>query len=171
MEDSSSDKISSSLARARWGLLKEHSIGVWVRILRVYTVISNEIRKKVGRKGLTLPQLYALTTLGLHGEMLLGKLGKELMVTKGNITTIVDHLERSGFVIREPDKNDRRKIWVRLTSKGEQFFEEVLSAYEEEFVPLMRCLSQDELKQLSLLLKKITEGIPVYGKIRSDNES
>jgi len=160
MQDISSIKTSSSsLPPSRRGLLKELSIGVWVRILRVYTVISTEIRKKVGKKGLTLPQLYVLTTIGLQGDMPLGKLGKELLVTKGNITTIVDHLERDEFVIRDQDKEDRRKMWVRLTPKGEQLFEEILSAYEKEFVPLMRCLSQEELKQLSLLLKKMTEGL------------
>ena len=158
--------LTSSLSHSRRGLLKELSIGVWVRILRVYTVISTEIRKKVGKKGLTLPQLYVLTTIGLQGDMLLGKLGKELLVTKGNITTIVDHLERDDFVIRDQDKKDRRKVWVRLTLKGEQLFEEILSAYEEEFVPLMRCLSHEELKQLSLLLKKMAEGLS-HGKAAS----
>ena len=158
--------LTSSLSHSRRGLLKELSIGVWVRILRVYTVISTEIRKKVGKKGLTLPQLYVLTTIGLQGDMLLGKLGKELLVTKGNITTIVDHLERDDFVIRDQDKKDRRKVWVRLTPKGEQLFEEILSAYEEEFVPLMRCLSHEELKQLSLLLKKMAEGLS-HGKAAS----
>jgi len=106
-----------------------------------------------------LPQLYVLTTIGLQGAMPLGKLGKELLVTKGNITTIVDHLERDGFVVRVRDKKDRRKMWVQLTHQGELLFKEVLAAYEEEFVPLMRCLSQEELKQLSLLLKKMSEGI------------
>ena len=160
MQDSTSIKtLKPFSSRSRRGLLKELSIGVWVRILRVYTVISTEIRKKVGKKGLTLPQLYVLTTIGLQGDMPLGKLGKELLVTKGNITTIVDHLERDEFVIRDQDKKDRRKMWVRLTPKGEQLFGEILSAYEEEFVPLMRCLSQEELKQLSLLLKKMTEGL------------
>jgi len=158
--------LTSSLSPSRRGLLKELSSGVWVRILRVYTVISTEIRKKVGKKGLTLPQLYVLTTIGLQGDMLLGKLGKELLVTKGNITTIVDHLERDDFVIRDQDKKDRRKVWVRLTLKGEQLFEEILSAYEEEFVPLMRCLSHEELKQLSLLLKKMAEGLS-HGKAAS----
>ena len=141
-------------------LLKELSISVWVRILRVYTFISTEIRKKVSRKGLTLPQLYVLTTLGLQGDMPLGKLGRELLVTKGNITPIVDHLERDGFVIRDRDQTDRRKTWVRLTLKGKRLFGEIVSAYEKEFVPLMSRLSQEELKQLSQLLKKITEGIP-----------
>lgn len=160
MQDSSNLKISSSvLSHSRRGLLKELSIGVWVRILRVYTVISTEIRKKVGKKGLTLPQLYVIATIGLQGAMPLGKLGKELLVTKGNITTIVDHLVRDDFVIRDQDKKDRRKMWVRLTPKGEQLFNEVLAAYEEEFVPLMHCLSQEELKQLSLLLKKMAEGL------------
>jgi len=148
-----------SASRSRRILLKELSIGVWVRILRVYTVISTEIRRKVSKKGLTLPQLYVLTTLGLQGDMPLGKLGRELLVTKGNITPIVDHLERDEFVIRDRDQKDRRKMWVRLTSKGERFFEEIISAYEEEFVPLMNRLSQEELKQLSQLLKKMTEGI------------
>lgn len=148
-----------SVSPSRRLLLRDLSIGVWVRILRAYTVISTEIRRKVSRKGLTLPQLYVLTTLGLQGDMPLGRLGREMLVTKGNITPIVDHLVRDKFVIRDKDKEDRRKTWVRLTGKGKKLFQEVLSAYEEEFVPLMSCLSQDELKQLSQLLKKMTEGI------------
>ncbi len=147
------------MAQPRRNLLKELSIGVWVRILRVHTLISSIIRKKVTKKGLTLPQLYVLTTLGLQGDMLLGQLGQELLVTKGNITPIVNHLERDDLVVREQDAKDRRKAWVRLTPKGEELFEVILSAYEEEFVPLMDYLSQEELRQLSLLLKKVIEGI------------
>jgi MarR family 2-MHQ and catechol resistance regulon transcriptional repressor len=147
------------MPKSRRSLLKELSIGVWVRILRVHTVISSILRKKINKKGLTLPQLYVLTTLGLQGDMLLGQLGQELLVTKGNITPIVNHLERDGFVFRDQDKKDRRKVWVRLTSKGEDLFGEVLSVYEEEFVPLMGYLSHEELKQLSQLLKKVIDGI------------
>lgn len=144
---------------SRRTFLKEISIGVWVRILRVYAVISTEIRRKVSTIGLTLPQLYVLTTLGLQGDMPLGKLGRELLVTKGNITPIVDHLERDGLVIRDQDQSDRRKMWVRLTAKGRQLVGDIVLAYEEEFVPLMSCLSQDELRQLSQLLKKMSEGL------------
>ena len=147
------------MSRPRKNLLKELSIGVWVRILRVHTLISSIIRKKVTKKGLTLPQLYVLTTLGLQGNMLLGQLGQELLVTKGNITPIVNHLERDDLVVREQDEKDRRKVWVRLTPKGEELFGVILSAYEEEFVPLMDYLSQEELRQLSHLLKKVIEGI------------
>ncbi|HOC38763.1 MAG TPA: MarR family transcriptional regulator [Thermodesulfobacteriota bacterium] len=113
----------------------------------------------MSQKGLTLPQLYVVTTLGLQGEMLLGQLGQELLVTKGNITPIVNHLERDGLVFRDQDHKDRRKVWVRLTPKGEKLYGEIVSAYEEEFVPLLGYLSQEELKQLSHLLKKVTEGI------------
>ena len=148
-----------TLPRSRRSLLRELSIGVWVRILRVHTVISSILRKKTNKIGLTLPQLYVLTTLGLQGDMLLGQLGQELLVTKGNITPIVNHLERDGFVLRDQDKKDRRKVWVRLTSKGEDLFEGVLSVYEEEFVPLMGYLSHEELRQLSQLLKKVIDGI------------
>jgi MarR family transcriptional regulator, 2-MHQ and catechol-resistance regulon repressor len=153
------NQLTSSSSRSGRGLLKELSIGVWVRFLRAHTIISTEIRRKVSRKGLTLPQLYVLTTLGLQGDMPLGRLGRELMVSKGNITPIVDHLERDGLVVRDQDSKDRRRIWVRLTENGKELLGEILSAYEEEFVPLMSRLSQEELKQLSHLLKKMTEGI------------
>ena len=68
-------------------------------------------------------------------------------------------MERDELVVRRQDEKDRRKVWVRLTAKGEELFGVILSAYEEEFVPLMDYLSQEEPRQLSHLLKKVIEGI------------
>ncbi len=133
---------------------------MWIRLLRAYTVISNDIRRKVGKKGITLPQLYVLAVLGVLGDLPLGELGRQILVTKGNITPIVDNLERQGYVYRDRDKGDRRIVWVRLTKQGKEIFSEIVSAYEEEFISLLEsALSDDELRQLSHLLKKLIEGI------------
>ncbi|MDY7031216.1 MAG: MarR family transcriptional regulator [Thermodesulfobacteriota bacterium] len=139
--------------------LKELPISVWIRLLRAYYVISNDIRKSIGRKGLTIPQLYVVIILGVVGDLLLGELGKQMLVTKGNVTSIVDHLEKDGLAYRDRDTVDRRRVWVRLTDQGREVFEDVLSAYEEDFAILLGSLSADEMRQLSQLLKKLTDGI------------
>ena len=101
-----------------------------------------------------------LATLGVLGDLSLGELGRQILMSKGNITIIVDHLERDGYVLRQRDSEDRRVVWVRLTPEGRQLFAEIVAAYEEEFVELMRsCLSEEELRQLSQLLKRLIEGI------------
>ena len=140
--------------------LKEVTIGVWIRLLRASNIISNEIRKKVGKKGVTLPQLYVLGTLGVLGDLPLGELSKQILVTKGNMTPIVDHLEKRGLVARERDLTDRRIVWVRLTPKGKELFSDIVSVYEEEFNQLLgSSLSPSQLKTLSTLLKMITDNI------------
>ena len=140
-------------------LLKELPISVWIRLLRAYHVISNDIRKSIGRKGFTIPQLYVLIILGVVGDLRLGELSKQMLVTKGNVTPIVDRLEKDGLVYRDRDTRDRRKVWVRLTDQGKRVFDDVLSAYEEDFAGLLGSLSTDEMRQLSQLLKKLTDGI------------
>jgi len=141
-------------------LFRELSISVWIRLLRSYNVISSHIRRRVSKRGLTLPQLYVLATLGVLGDLTLGELGRQILMSKGNITIIVDHLERDGYVLRQRDSEDRRVVWVRLTPEGRQLFAEIVAAYEDEFADLMRhCLSEEELRQLSQLLKRLIEGI------------
>ncbi|MDY6864125.1 MAG: MarR family transcriptional regulator [Thermodesulfobacteriota bacterium] len=144
--------------------LKKHflsklSIGVWIRLLRANNLLAGEIRKKIGSKGVTLPQLYVLATLMVLGDLTLGELGKQILVSKGNITPIVDNLEKYGYVVRDRDPKDRRIIWVRLTNKGDDLIKEIITHHEGELVTMLSRLSHPELKQLSHLLKKLTDGI------------
>ena len=83
----------------------------------------------------------------------------QILVSKGNVTPIVDNLEKYGYVIRDRDPKDRRSIWVRLTNKGDDLIREIITDHEGELVTMLDRLSHTELKQLSHLLKKLTDGI------------
>ena len=50
----------------------------------------------------------------------MNELSRLLMVTGGNITAIVDQLEKEGLVERLDDPADRRAFRIRLTRAGEQ---------------------------------------------------
>src|SRR5256884_6020056 len=52
------------------------------------------------------------------GDMPLGELADDLVMTPRNVTGLVDHLERDGLVSRVPDPEDRRSVRARLTEAG-----------------------------------------------------
>jgi DNA-binding MarR family transcriptional regulator len=67
-----------------------------------------------GRLGLSPTDLETLEQLETHGPVTAGRLAELTGLTTGAITGLVDRLERGGFVRRERDPTDRRRVIVRL---------------------------------------------------------
>ena len=62
------------------------------------------------RVGITSSELETLDLFNLYGSMTPGRLAELTGLTTGGVTRLIDRLERGGFVRREPDPNDRRKV-------------------------------------------------------------
>ncbi|MHC5797645.1 MarR family winged helix-turn-helix transcriptional regulator [Lacisediminihabitans sp. FW035] len=73
----------------------------------------------------------ALMHLGEMGEVTPKALAKELALTTGAMTSMVDRLEAAGLVLRRPNPVDRRSLFVRLSPRGEEAREEVYRRYFE----------------------------------------
>ena len=65
-------------------------------------------------------QIFTIMTLSEQSPVRLSQLSKKLQISAPTVTGIVDRLEKSGFVKRIPDMEDRRVINVDLTAKGHQ---------------------------------------------------
>lgn len=50
-----------------------------------------------------------------HGRLTAGQLAAYSGLTSGAVTVLIDRLERAGYVVRQRDADDRRKVWVELT--------------------------------------------------------
>ncbi|MDE1673695.1 MULTISPECIES: MarR family transcriptional regulator [Nocardia] len=69
------------------------------------------------RLGITVTDLSALNLLSMQGPLTPGQLADQLGVTRGGaITTVVDRLERAGYVRRSRDSEDRRRVRVELVA-------------------------------------------------------
>jgi len=77
------------------------------------------------------------------------------MVTGGNVTAIVDQLEKEGQVERLDEPADRRAFRIRLTKSGEKSFAEMARAHEQWVVELLAGLSGRERDELLKLLAKL----------------
>ena len=65
------------------------------------------------RLGVNQTDLEAMDLLNLHGPVTAGRLADLTGLTTGAVTGLVDRLERAGWVRREPDPGDRRRVIVR----------------------------------------------------------
>jgi DNA-binding MarR family transcriptional regulator len=106
----------------------------------------------------TLPRFDLMAQLERHREGLkMNELSRLLMVTGGNVTAIVDQLEKEGLVERLDEPADRRAFRIRLTRAGERSFGEMARAHEEWVVELLAGLSRREHEELLKLLAKVKQ--------------
>ena len=64
--------------------------------------------------GINVTDLNCLNILALGGRLTAGELAKQTGLTTASITGVLDRLEEAGFVRRERDPDDRRRVIVRL---------------------------------------------------------
>jgi DNA-binding MarR family transcriptional regulator len=138
-----------SIARAG----DHRALRVWLRLLTCTQLIERRERFAT-----TLPRFDLMAQLERHPEGLkMNALSRLLMVTGGNVTAIVDLLEKEGLVERLEEPADRRAFCIRLTRAGEKSFAEMARAHEEWVVELLAGMSRREQDELLKLLAKVKQ--------------
>jgi DNA-binding MarR family transcriptional regulator len=84
------------------------------------------------RIGINATDLNCLNILSFNGQMTAGELARATGLTTASITGVVDRLEEAGFVRRERDPRDRRRVVIRLV------LETALRDVASVFLPMMR---------------------------------
>lgn len=69
------------------------------------------------RLGINVTDLNCLNILALSGQLTAGELARATGLTTASITGVLDRLEAAGFVRRERDPADRRRVVVRLEAE------------------------------------------------------
>lgn len=79
------------------------------------------------------------------------------MVTGANITCIVDNLEKANLAERTHSKDDRRTIFVSLTTKGNSLTKKLIPQSADAVSDIISKLNLKEQKQLLSLLDKLVQ--------------
>ena len=94
-------------------------------------------------KELSKNQPVVLTIIGLEKEIMPSTIGKYVGMDRSSLSRMVDSLEEKGFVWRKNDPEDRRKILISLTEKGERCLE-ILNKITEEMVAELLSLADEQ---------------------------
>jgi len=138
------------------------SLRLWLRLLSCTTRIEDTIRQRLREQfGITLPRFDLMAQLEREPEGLaMGEVSRRMMVTGGNVTTIVDQLEREQLVQRLPVPGDRRSYRLSLTEAGRGTFATMAQAHEAWVRELLSPLSSKEQSQLATLLGTLKTANP-----------
>ena len=118
----------------------------------------------LGRYGLSKSSVNVLMLLR-HGPaegMQLHDLGDLLLVSRANITGLIDHLEQKEYVTRVVDPSDRRARFARITTKGMELLDTFMPLHYKNVKSMLEGLSEAEKGMLLGLLKKTRESIAAH---------
>ncbi len=155
-------------------------VEIALNFLYTYDVFHQIVTRYMSRYGLSKSSFNILMLLrhGPNEGMQLHELGELLLVSKANITGIIDHLEQMGYVKRVVDTQDRRARRARITRKGESLLEELVPKHFLNLKILLQDLTTGEKEMLLTLLKKMRASLtahsgacdpasaPAYGAVR-----
>jgi DNA-binding MarR family transcriptional regulator len=145
----------------RWGEAPGPSMSAVTSIMRVQQILLARLNTLLKPHGLTFPRYEALMLLyfSRRGALPLGKMGVRLQVHRTSVTNIIDQLERSGLVRREPHPTDRRTTLAAITDAGRETASKATEALNE-YAFGTGPLADADLETLSQILRnvRIAEG-------------
>lgn len=127
----------------------------YIKLARAAESVGFRINDHLREHDLTISQFGVLEALFHLGPMQVGELGSKILKSSGNMTLVIDNLERHGLVRRARREDDRRRIDVHLTEKGEALVAAVLPAHVAGVVQAFSVLTAEEIAELSRLCRKL----------------
>lgn len=139
----------------------KESIRTWLRLLSCEATVERRLRSRFREHfTVTLPQFDVLSELQRASEPLtMSQLSSELMVSNGNITGVVDRLEKGGFVTRDRSLQDRRIQYIALTESGAKEFQRMARRHEKWLAELFAGLTLSDMGELQKLLLKARNSV------------
>lgn len=137
----------------------ELALKTWVKLARAFNTFNKLSNEEISTHGLTPSQFGVLEALFHLGPMTIGKLCEKILATGGNMTVILDNLEKQDLVERIRLKTDRRALCIQLSNKGEELIKQIFPQHEMFIEKQMSVLSENEQIELSNLLKKLGKNL------------
>ncbi|MEM9998259.1 MAG: MarR family transcriptional regulator [Bacteroidota bacterium] len=94
------------------------SIRAWLAVIRTYQTCTRLLTERLRTLDLTVAQHETLAHLLIEDSISQQALAQRLLVTKGNLTGLLNRLAERGLIERRPDSSDGRVNLIVLTAAG-----------------------------------------------------
>jgi len=141
-------------------------VRLWLRLLSCSMVIEKRLRRRfIEQFDTTLPRFDVLAALDRRATgVSMGELSQMLLVSNGNVTTIVRQLQGDGLVAVEPADHDRRSLIVTMTDQGRDSFAHMANAHHgwiaAMFAAVPEDVQQDLFRHLATVKTSIAQESP-----------
>jgi len=131
------------------------ALKTYVKLMRAAGVVNDRMHRHLLPEKLTFSQFAVIEALYHLGPLCQQDIGRKILRTSGNMTMVIDNLEKRGLVARTNVPDDRRFKRVSLTTAGERLIKKIFPRHAEITRGVFSTLTLQEQEQLGRLLKKL----------------
>ncbi|ADU28776.1 MarR family winged helix-turn-helix transcriptional regulator [Evansella cellulosilytica] len=134
---------------------EELSLKLFIVLSRAFQSIKKRVEEDIRSYGLN-PTEFAVLELVYHkGDQPIQRIGDKVLIASSSITYVVDKLEKKQLIKRRPCPSDRRITYATITSKGENFMNEVFPKHKTAIDEICAGLDSKERDFMIHQLKKL----------------
>ena len=131
------------------------ALDAYIKVWRAAHAMEVRANRHLAAHHLTISQFGVLEALYHLGPLSQRGLADKILRSSGNLTMVIDNLERGGLVQRQRSEHDRRIMTVSLTPPGLALIEALLPRHVQNVMQVFAALSPAELTQLAELSKRL----------------
>lgn len=131
------------------------ALNTYTKLMRAAESVTSRVHRVLAAPKLTISQFGVLEALHHKGPLCQKDIAAKILKSTGNITLVIDNLEKLGLVKRVRDSEDRRYLTVHLTETGTELIAKVFADVEAAIVAEFAALAEEEQKILGSLCKKL----------------
>jgi MarR family 2-MHQ and catechol resistance regulon transcriptional repressor len=137
---------------------EQRSLSTFIKMMRGVESFSMRTFRLSPASRLSVSQFAVLEALFHLGPMYQKDLAVKLLKTAGNLTMVINNLEKQGFVKRDRRLPDRRFRMIHLTDQGIKLIADIFPKHAAIITQEMSVLSNEEQELLGSLCKKLGLG-------------
>lgn len=134
---------------------EELALNTYIKLSRAMSAFETRLAEHRSLESLTVTQFGVLEVLLHLGPLCQNEIGHKLLKSGGNMTLVIDNLEKRNLVRRERNPEDRRMIMVNLTEEGRKLISRIFPHQVEAITQEMNVLTSDEQVTLGMICRKL----------------
>lgn len=131
------------------------ALNTYTKLMRAAESVTSRVSRTMAAADLTISQFGVLEALLHKGPLCQRDIAAKILKSTGNITLVIDNLEKRALVRRERTSVDRRYLTIQLTCQGLELIHQVFARVEAAIAAEMQVLTNDEQEALGVLCKKL----------------
>lgn len=134
---------------------EQKALSTYIKLWRATHCAESAAHRHLTDHGLTLSQFAVLEAVYHVGPLNQRQLADKILRSSGNLTMVIDNLERGGLVERQRSVTDRRMVMIHLTTKGHDLIASVLPQHIRGIAEVFAVLTPAEMEELGRLTRKL----------------
>lgn len=134
-----------------------HDLRILRSLRRIIRAVELYSKKLASRHAVTGPQLICLLTIKDLEPVTATVIAQQVHLSPSTVVGVLDRLEEKKLIIRERDKEDRRRVYITLTDEGKALVGTAPSPLQDKLAAALERVSQLEQVSIALALERVVE--------------